>query len=61
MAKQISKMMPYSSLIKEHEKLVKVLKSGNKKAIAKMAKEQEKELKEYKEEYHIKKKFRRKK
>ena len=61
MAKRISKMMPYSSLIKEHTKLVKVLKSGNKKAIAKMAKEQEKELKEYKEEYHIKKKFRRKK
>ena len=60
MAKRISKLMSYTNLIKEHEKLVKVLKSGSKKAIKDMAKEQEKELKEYKEEYHIKKKFRRK-
>ena len=49
--KPMYKKMSYPDLIAEHEDLVKVLKSGDKKAIAKIAKEQEKELKEYKEEY----------
>jgi len=51
MAKKISKLMPYTSLIREHENLVKTLKSGNKTKIKKLLKEQSKELKEYKEEY----------
>jgi len=51
MPKRLAKRMPYVSLIREHENLVKVLKSGSKTKIKKLLKEQEKELKEYKEEY----------
>ena len=58
MARRISKLMSYADLIKEHKKLVRVLKSENKTAIKKMAKEQSEELKEYKKEYEIKKRRR---
>lgn len=43
--------MPLKDLIKEHEGIVRILKSGRKYSINKLLKEQSEELKEYKEEY----------
>lgn len=51
MKRKLSKMMPYKELIKEHENIVKVLKSGSKTKIKKLLEEQSYELHEYKEEY----------
>ena len=49
--KQISKRMPYKSLIREHKNLVHVLKYGTKKQKEKLLREQSKELKEYQSEF----------
>lgn len=45
------KCMSLKDLIKEHEEIVRILKSGRKSSINKLLKEQSEELKEYKEEY----------
>jgi len=55
MPKYLYKKFPYVPLIKEHTELVRILRSGNKKQINKLLREQTKELKEYKAEYAAKK------
>ena len=49
--KQLSKAMPYKDLIKEHRRLVRVLRFGSQWERDQLLAEQEAELKEYEEEY----------
>ena len=52
--KRPTKAMPYSDLIKEHRRLIRIMKFGSPYERTQLIQEQEAELREYEKEYKLK-------
>jgi len=52
--KKLTKAMSYKDLIKEHRRLVRIMKFGSPYERRKLIEEQEAELKDYEKEYRLK-------